>query len=67
MGQEVSDNEINLAQWLLKVQFPKLKGLKSTLYQEKEQSLMENDVINNHCNSHHHWIVATTEGCSLNG
>ena len=27
MGQELTDNEINLAQQLLKVQFPTLKGL----------------------------------------
>ena len=69
MGQELTDNEINLAQQLLKVQFPTLKGLQSTLYQEKEQNLTENDVNNKlqiiHCRSHLHWIVAFTVGCRL--
>ena len=61
MGQELTDNEINLAQQLLKVQFPTLKGLQSTLYQETEQNLIENDVNNKlqiiHCRSHHHWML----------
>ena len=69
MGQELTDNTINLAQHLLKGQFPTLKGLQSTLYQQKEQNLSENDVHNKlqivHCKSCHHWIVATTVGCRL--
>ena len=44
-------------------------GLQSTLYQEKEQNLTENDVNNKlqiiHCRSHRHWIVASTVGCRL--
>ena len=58
MGQEVTDNEINLVQQLLKVQFPTLNGLQSTLYQEKEQNLTENGVNNKlqiiHCRSRRH-------------
>ena len=69
VGQELTDNEINLAQQLLKVQFPTLKGLQSTLYQEKERNLSENNVNNKlqiiHYRSRHHWIVASTVGCIL--
>ena len=57
---KLGDYEINFAQKLLKVQFSKLKGLQSTLYQVKELSLTENDVINKlqiiHCSSRHHWL-----------
>ena len=35
MGEELSDVDINLAQRLLRVQFPKLGGLQSTLLQQK--------------------------------
>ena len=37
MGQELSDVDINLAQHLLKAQYSKLYGLKSTLLQDKKQ------------------------------
>ena len=37
MGEELSDLEMNLAQELLKVQYPKLNGLQSTLFQEKRK------------------------------
>ena len=36
MGNELSDNEINLAQQLLKEQYNKLNGLQSTLLQSKQ-------------------------------
>jgi len=35
MDKELSDLEIDFAQRLLKEQFPKLNGLVSTLYQDK--------------------------------
>ena len=65
MGEELSDVHFNLAQSLLKVQFPELGGLKSTLLQQKEVSALETkekviQII--HCASRHHWIVATTIG-----
>ena len=40
MGEELSDVYINLAQKLLRVQFPELNGLLSTLLQGKETSLI---------------------------
>ena len=64
MGVELSDLHINLAQRVLKQQFPELNGLQSTLFQEKEQVLTESNVKNKiqiiHCEKHHHWIVAST-------
>ena len=69
MGEQLTDAEINFAQSLLKKQFPKLNGLASTLYQEKKTILSEASVQNKlqiiHCNSRHHWIVASTLNCPL--
>ena len=70
MGNELSDDEINLVQHLLKEQFSKLNGLRSTLFQSKQLGLTEKETRNKlqiiHCNSRHHWIVASTVGCTLN-
>lgn len=64
MGVELSDMQINLAQRVLKQQFPELNGLESTLYQNKQQFLSEDNVKNKlqiiHCEQRHHWIVAST-------
>ena len=65
MGEKLCDAHINLAQRLLKAQFPELGGLQSTLLQQKETSVLETkekmvQII--HCSSRHHWIVATTTG-----
>ena len=68
MGEELSDTEINLAQQLLKTQFPNLNGLQSTLFQEKKMVLTEKSVRNKvqiiHCKSRHHWVVASTVYCN---
>ena len=70
MDKELSNDEIYFAQHLLKLQFTKLSGLDSTLLQHKQRKLIENGTKNKiqiiHCNSRHHWIVATTLGCELN-
>lgn len=70
MGEELSDNEIHLAQQLLKKQFPALNGLQSTLLQGKQMTLTESEVYNKvqiiHCNSCHQWIVASTVQCNFN-
>ena len=70
MGNELSDDEINLAQQLLKEQYNKLNGLQSTLLQSKHLNLTENEIRNKiqiiHCYPRHHWIVASTVGCALN-
>ena len=69
MGHELSDIHINLAQNLLKSQFPQLKGLQSTLLQGKKskQAFTDDEIKNKlqiiHCYDRHHWIVATTVTC----
>ena len=68
MGDELSDTHINMAQNLLKAQFPLLNGLKSTLLQGKQQTFTEDEVKNKlqiiHCLERHHWIVATSVKCA---
>ena len=69
MGKELSNDEINFAQHLLKLQFTKLNGLHSTLLQHRQAELTECETKNKiqiiHCNSRHHWIVVITIGCEL--
>ena len=65
MGKELCDADINLAQRLLKAQFPELGGLQSSLLQQKKIPIPEKkekmlQIV--HCPSRHHWIVATTIG-----
>ena len=69
MGKELTDTEINLAQQLLKSQFPGVNGLQSTLLQDKQTILTEKSVRDNiqiiHCKRRHHWVVATTMNCNI--
>ena len=69
MGQELSDVDINLAQYLLKVQYPKLNGLRSTMLQDKKVTHTENSISNNvqilYCKGRHHWITVTTINCKV--
>ena len=64
MGVELSDLHINMAQRILKHQFPELNGLESSLFQDKERPLTKDNVKNKlqiiHCKQCHHWIVAST-------
>ena len=46
MGVELSDMQINLAQRVLKQQFPESNGLESTLCQNRQQFLSEDNVKN---------------------
>ena len=65
-GGWLSDLHINYAQRLLKRQFPKLNGLKLTLYQSKEQPKEERELENKLQIIHsqgNHWIVASTIKC----
>ena len=65
MGNEPSDIHINMAQTLLKAQFPRLK---STLLQGKQQTFSEDEVKNKlqiiHCLERSYWIVATSVKCT---
>ena len=58
MGKELSDIEINLAQQMLKLQFPEVNGLQSTLLQDKLMTLTEKSVRDKiqiiHCKRQHH-------------
>ena len=69
MGQELSDLEMNLAQELLKVQYLKLNGFQSTLFQEKrklsQDIFLTNTIQIVHCQARHHWVTATTIKCKL--
>ena len=70
MGNELSDLHVNMAQNLLKAQFPQFNGFCSTLLQGKEPPVQSTDAVKNkvqiiHCNKQHHWIVATTIKCKM--
>lgn len=70
MSEELTDVHINIAQNLLKKQFPNLSGLQCTLLQAKETSTIDIKANNMlqiiHCLDRHHWIVATTIGSGKN-
>ena len=67
MGEKLSNLHINAAQKILKIQFPAINGLESTLYQMKEKDLTEDSTRNKlqivHCAERHHWIVTSNIGC----
>lgn len=70
MGERLTDNEINLAQRILKAQFPNFNGLHSTLLQSKPCAAVEqndNKIQIVFCNDRNHWILATTVGCEIVG
>ena len=58
------DLHINLAQRVIKEQFPHINGFESTLLQGKQHTLTEDMVKNKlqiiHCLQRHHWIAAST-------
>lgn len=61
-GKKWSDLTINLAQQLLKTQFPSVNGLWSTLLQTKSNTEPFNNQLQIIHSSGDHWIVAST-GC----
>ena len=64
MGEKLNDEDINHAQKILKAQFPKLNGLRLTLYQDKpSEQATDNWVQVIHCLRRDHWILATTINC----
>ena len=64
MGEKLSDEDINHAQKILKLQFPNLNGLKLTLHQENFSSEPTSNWLQiiHYC-ERDHWITATTIGC----
>ena len=64
MGEKLSDGDINHAQKILKAQFPKLNGLRLTLYQDKpSEQVTGNWVQVIHCLRRDHWILVATINC----
>ena len=65
-GEKLTDQHMNFAQTLLRLQFPELNGLQSTLYQSRSTALKANrnalQIIHSRGD---HWIVATTIECDL--
>ena len=62
-GERLNDMVINVAQRLLKSQFPKIKGLNSTLLQAKKTyNTFENNKVQIIHSRGDHWIVAATVG-----
>ena len=59
-GEELSDRHIQMAQSIVKKQFPLIGGLRNTLLQG--QIVIQ--II--HCNKRKHWITVTTKWCQRN-
>ena len=67
-GEDLTDKHIIMAQHLLKVQFPLIGGLQSTLLQQKLPNTSKGCYTANriqaiHCRMRMHWITATTKFC----
>ena len=71
MGERLTDVEINLAQRILKSQFPSINGLHSTLFQCKPctaaDQINENKLQISFCKDRSHWILTTTIRCDTSG
>jgi len=63
-GQQLTDLHIDLAQQLIKAQFPWINGLQSCLLQQNDSfQTIEEEGIQIHHNGQNHWITS----CSLGG
>ena len=62
-GKQLSDKHINLAQRMIKNQFPSVGGLKSTLLQmtKVKGQRTANSIQIVHCKKREHWIVVSTK------
>ena len=58
-GSQLTDKHIQLAQTLIRGQFPRIGELQSTLLQERYHNLPSNSIQVVHCLKRHHWIVAS--------
>ena len=65
--EELTDKHMQMAQHLVKIQFPVIGGLESTLLQQKNKkgTWTMNTVQIIYCNKRSHWITATTKFCKL--
>ena len=62
-GQKLTDQHINYAQTLLRLRFPKVNGLQSTLYQSHSKGFKANSTLQVIHSRGNHWVVATTIQC----
>ena len=63
-GDELTDKHIQMAQYLLKCQFPLVGGLYNTLKQQKRViGCTANTIQIIHCTRRKHWIMVSTKGC----
>ena len=62
-GQKLTDQHINYAQTLLRLQFPNVNGLQSTLYQSRSKGFKANSTLQVIHSRGNHWVVASTIQC----
>ena len=66
-GEELSDRHIQMAQSIIKKQFPLLGGLRNTLLQEQIViGCTVNTIQTVHCNKRKQWVTVTTKWCQSN-
>ena len=63
-GEKLSDKHINLAQRILKIEFPKINGLQLTLLQDKPHKEPTDNALQIFHTGGDHWVCATTIGTS---
>jgi len=64
IGDKLTDKHIQMAQYLLKCQFPLIGGLYDTLKQQKRFiGWTANTIQIIHCTRRKHWIMVSTKGC----
>lgn len=64
VGEQLNDKHINLAQYLLKQQFPSISGLANTLLQEKLKVGAQKLAIQIiYCTKRNHWVTASSKWC----
>ena len=63
-GDELTDQHIQMAQYLLKSQFPLIGGLYNTLKQRQRViGCTTNTIQIIYCSRREHWIMVSTKGC----
>ena len=62
-GEKLSDIPVNNACWIIKAQFPYLRGLQSTLLQSKKSAVILKEQVQVIHDRGDHWTVASNMGC----
>ena len=67
LGEELSDRHIQMAQSIIKKQFPLIGGLCNILLQGQIViGCTVNTIQRVHCNKRKHWVTVTTKWCQRN-